>query len=368
MFYCIFIKRDLAVWKIKLKNSSGSSYLASLFIFFLLVVFIGLQESCSKKSSPTAPTPGIQERLYFTYMENDTAKIGTVRIDGSDFKCIVNFGVLWSKPSSGYMTFYRWDDTREWGSIFVSQTDGTNIKEITNTDSLKGASPLFPVISPDAKYISFYATDRYLYLSNIEDGITTLISSEAEWENIPSFSPDSKFIAFYANNNRLIVTDINGNNKNAISDHSFSYADGYSHLEWSADGEKIVFIGKNNDGHTDVFIVNADGSNEINLTNDLWEDIWPSFCPDGDHIIYSSLKSDTCDIRIMGLDGSNNHVLTNTPTECKYRTAWSSSGENLAFITPYPHKEGLGTLKVFNIKNKSIKAVRDSVWSCFFAE
>ena len=45
---------------------------------------------------------------------------------------------------------------------------------------------------------------------------------------------------------------------------------------WSPDDSKIVFQ-TNRTGNYEIFIMNADGSEQVNLTNSSVDDYWPSW-------------------------------------------------------------------------------------------
>jgi Tol biopolymer transport system component len=127
-----------------------------------------------------------------------------------------------------------------------------------------------------------------------------------------------------------------------------------------------VFTGKNDLGSPDIFIIDADGSDETNLTNDIWEDGWPSFSPDGSRIMYSG--SQGYDIWIMKADGSERENLTNTPGEMEWRGTWSPLGDYMAYISLGPQGEGIGTLKIMDLKTKTARKLFDDVWSEYFVE
>ncbi len=48
---------------------------------------------------------------------------------------------------------------------------------------------------------------------------------------------------------------------------SNSAADRYP--SWSPDGSKITFA-SNRDGNNEIYVMDADGSNQVNLTNNVW--------------------------------------------------------------------------------------------------
>jgi Tol biopolymer transport system component len=85
---------------------------------------------------------------------------------------------------------------------------------------------------------------------------------------------------------------------------------------WSPDGKKIVLMCQEGDtGLFRLFSVNSDGSDykQINLSgpnvpSHFWEPIWT---PEGRQVLYlGGDNSDSVDIYITNIDGSNNHAIT----------------------------------------------------------
>jgi Ca2+-binding RTX toxin-like protein len=65
--------------------------------------------------------------------------------------------------------------------------------------------------------------------------------------------------------------------------------------EWSPDGTKIVFMAQYDYpccGDWEVWVMNADGSGQTNLTNHPAGDTGPSWSPDGTEIIFASNRGD----------------------------------------------------------------------------
>jgi Tol biopolymer transport system component len=87
-------------------------------------------------------------------------------------------------------------------------------------------------------------------------------------------------------------------------------ANGYSQGDpsFSADGKLITFRGRppGGIGDADIFVMNADGSNEDQLTtDDAYEDHEPNFLPNGKSIIFQSDRDGDQDIyRLNTADGS----------------------------------------------------------------
>ena len=77
---------------------------------------------------------------------------------------------------------------------------------------------------------------------------------------------------------------------------------------------KIAF-GSARDGNYDIYVMNADGSNQTNLTsNNSGYDGQPSWSPDGSQIAFRSKRDENSEIYVMdATDGSNQKNVTNNP-------------------------------------------------------
>ncbi|MFZ3085436.1 MAG: hypothetical protein WA097_02185, partial [Candidatus Hydromicrobium sp.] len=54
----------------------------------------------------------------------------------------------------------------------------------------------------------------------------------------------------------------------------------------------------------EIYIMNADGSGQVNLTNNPAGDSTPSFSPDGSKIAFESARDGNFEIYTMNVDGS----------------------------------------------------------------
>ncbi len=63
-------------------------------------------------------------------------------------------------------------------------------------------------------------------------------------------------------------------------------------VAWSPDGKKIYYEAKMPDGKKDIFVMNADGSNPVNLTNvPGFDDLYPAPSPIGDRLAFVSWRN-----------------------------------------------------------------------------
>jgi dipeptidyl aminopeptidase/acylaminoacyl peptidase len=84
---------------------------------------------------------------------------------------------------------------------------------------------------------------------------------------------------------------------------------------------RIAFVSRR-DGNSEIYVMNADGSNQTNLTNNPADDYDLAWSPDGRQIAFSSWRNGNRDIYVMNADGSNQTRLTTNPADDN-RPVWS---------------------------------------------
>jgi Tol biopolymer transport system component len=90
-----------------------------------------------------------------------------------------------------------------------------------------------------------------------------------------------------------------------------------------------------NTGDTDIWLMDPDGSNEINLTNTAIMEWWPSWSPDGAYIAFVTVRPPDVtaqDLWVMDADGSNRRDLGLCPGVGRCgKLAWSPDGHHVAY-------------------------------------
>lgn len=108
---------------------------------------------------------------------------------------------------------------------------------------------------------------------------------------------------------------------------------------------RIAFM-SDRDGNWEVYIMDRDGSNLANLTNDPGADGIPIYSPTQNRLAFASDRDGTSlDIFLMDLDGGNLINLTNTPESNEIPIAWSPKGDYLAFAS-----DQAGSTEIFLIQ------------------
>lgn len=157
--------------------------------------------------------------------------------------------------------------------VLVARADGTAVYPVTSD----GVSRLSPVWSPDYQWMAYSAKrdnnwDIYVMPAPGPDGQGAKPEQErrltfAEGNDLsPMYSPDGRRIAFESNrdgNTEIYVMNADGSNQRNVS--NFPGAADHGPV-WSPDGRQIMFY-SNRTGNWDIFVMSADGQNVINLTN-----------------------------------------------------------------------------------------------------
>ena len=145
-------------------------------------------------------------------------------------------------------------------------------------------------------------------------------------------------IAFVQNNAAIYTIDPDGGNRRALTTAPGKY---YA-PEWSWLGTQIVFSSSRDDPNptscnpcnTEIYVMNADGSNQTRLTNDPAADGNPHWSPDGTKIVFDSNRTGGGDIYSMNADGTGVTRLTTNPLVDE-DPVWSSDGARIAYSSMF---------------------------------
>ena len=84
------------------------------------------------------------------------------------------------------------------------------------------------------------------------------------------------------------------------------------------------------DGNGEVYVMNSDGTQPLNLTGSPGNDSHPAWSPDGRSIAFDTERYGKLEVAVMDADGSNVRRLTNIGA-LSVRPSWSPDGRTLAF-------------------------------------
>ncbi|MHC1784941.1 MAG: hypothetical protein AB9891_19685 [Anaerolineaceae bacterium] len=220
------------------------------------------------------------QKILFTV--TDVWNLYTIRSDGSELTQVTDFrsnNADWSPNGTGIV--FQSDHAGEpenTPDIYTMNLDGSGLTKIVDDLPIADFGPRW---SKDGNQITFLSTKTghpEVYLidpdgsnrTQVTDGGSTIISQE--------ISPDGSLIVFSYPQGKvftdLYTVDISGVVDSVVrltSDASLKDAPA-----WTPDGQKIVYFG-NKGGPFDIWIINKDGSSELNLTADEFYDGYPDY-------------------------------------------------------------------------------------------
>jgi Tol biopolymer transport system component len=218
--------------------------------------------------------------------------------------------------------------------LFVMAADGTEEAHLT-----RGSSASW---SPDGKNIVFHASasgaglpikpdpgaateDSDIFILNVDDvlagieGARNLTNNDSAVDDDPDWSPDGQTIVFTSH-------DRIDDPLNSVTAEIYTMsADGTGFAQrltvnteeerapaWSNDGARIVFMCRRGGNDFEICAMDADGSNQVQLTSNLVGDLTPTWSPDDQQIMFHRPVAGRLQLFVMNADGTNQHQVTTT--------------------------------------------------------
>ena len=169
-------------------------------------------------------------------------------------------------------------------------------------------------------------------------------------ETWPTWSPDGTMIAYTSNAEDIFqdiwVMNADGTNQTRLTVNAAFDA----FPEWSPDGTKIAFT-SDRDEVDDIWVMDADGTDPVRLTSGQGVDERPDWSPDGARIVFSRGGRN---IWMMNADGTDLTKLTDT-RRLKFAPAFSPDGERITFNqSGKDDRFGVWTMRADGSKRKQL--------------
>ena len=298
-------------WEIYAMNPDGSSVTR-------------LTNSYARDWQPARSPDG--RRVAFESERDGAREIYAVNADGSDLTRLTNndahdYQPVWSPDGRRIAFISERDGDRlrvpRNQEIYVMNADGSDVTRLTNNVDDDGQ----PAWSPDARRIAFTSVrdgNADIYVVNEDGSGTTRLTHHAASDWRPSWSPDGRRIAFvsirdsdlsyFPPNSDIYAVNVDGTDLARLTDNDMVNGE----PAWSPDGRRIAFSSSQGHRHSSIFVMNADGS-EITPLRGGGGLAWS---PDGRRIVFSDypgdgdiIRGDT-EIYTVSVDGSEIIQLT----------------------------------------------------------
>ena len=187
--------------------------------------------------------------------------------------------------------------------VFVMNADGTNVHQLTTGK----AENIHPTWAPDSQRILLNTTQFA--------GATA-----ADGRDVPS---DNKVIGEQIDKKMDLATiRPDGSDLKRLTTGG-----GYTYASFSPDGQSILH--RRVDGpKSQIWIMNADGSGDHNISGERTLDGWPAWSNDGRRVVFSRRVNDRFQLFVMNRDGSGLMQLTDATGEF-VNPRWSPDGTKI---------------------------------------
>jgi TolB protein len=215
------------------------------------------------------------------------------------------------ESQDGRRVVFQSNRTGNW-EIYTMNADGSSIKQLTHHEGADNT----PHWSPDGRKIVFVSerdgkqAGSEIYIMNDDGTQQKRLTNQPGDDSNPKFTPDGQNIVFNSARttpdltvdwteqwHELFMMDTEGRNVRQLTTHKTIC----TFPAVSPDGKKIAYrkvidgpalnwdisVNKNN-RNSEIFTMDIDGSNDVNVSNSPAFDGWPSWSPDSRSLVFAS--------------------------------------------------------------------------------
>ena len=304
-----------------------------------------LTKTRTSTPSPTStdtPMP-VGPTILYQSLQNDHSQIYLLDLDDGKPQRLTlnvsdNYLSGWT-PDSQHIIYQV--SSNHNNEIHIMDWNGKNDKKLSKgTD----ANDNNPVVSPDGTKIAFFATypgQWELFTMDLNGNNQKSLTDNTVFNSTASWSPDSTSIAFTPWHNTesppfVASVGVNGDSYQELTKRN----EEDSEPQWSPDGSRIIFTCYYAT-LPQICSMKPDGTGRRQLTKSRGGNVTPVWSPDNTKIAFVSWRDSKnptyCDdgdcnfeIYIMDADGSDQHRITDNPAE-DWNPSWSPDGMQIAF-------------------------------------
>jgi len=301
--------------------------------------------------------------ILFVSDRDGNAEIYSERLDTREVLRLTNDPGHDSHPSyspDGTQILFNSDRQNENNDVYLMNSDGSGIRNVTDLQSEEEAGP--PSWSHDGTKIlltSSLSGKANIYLMDIEPLIPQKVIETETDTSQASMSPDGTKLVYFSatdeNKGEIRIYDTESKTSRVVT----AVSRGGPNPTFSRDAQRVLFKDFEDD-NSEIFVINADGTARVNLSNNPANDQMPAWSPDGTRVAFCSNRGTSLDhfqIYVMNADGSEQRLVYSDNRGISIVPAWSPDGKTIIFANDFPGGR-IGNFELFSIDAEGSGPVR----------
>jgi Tol biopolymer transport system component len=256
-----------------------------------------------------------------------------------------------SKPEAerptGRFVFASYETTY-FSVLWTMRADGTGARRVTRSHDVVEAEPEW---SPDGRQLAFSRSDKCpteptnmcnrIWTVNADGSearrliplrMPGLLANRAVSFHAPTWSPDGRRIAYEqsiweSQRSNLYVMNADGSGRRRLTRLRNARSPA-----WSPDGAAIAFTHRPRPGNREIFVLTLKTGKLRRLTRTKVDESLPQWSPDGRRIVYQRWDDEGTEVFVMNADGSGQRNLSRR-LGLDGGPAWSPGGGLIAFVS-----------------------------------
>jgi Tol biopolymer transport system component len=230
------------------------------------------------------------------------------------------------------------------GDIWTMDPDG---RHLVNLTAKSKANDIAPNWRADGRRIAFQSNrvtatnpegDFEIFIMKADGSHQRQITFNALDDERPAWSPEGRRIAFTRDFEPIqgeVDFDLFTMNADGTEQRNLTSSPGVLDVDpgWSPDGRRIALVSDRDGNDFEVFTMRPNGSNVRQLTFNDASEFHPDWSPDSRMITFTTDRDGDFEVYVMDADGTNQTNVTANPAGDDGVSAWSPDGEKIAFLS-----------------------------------